>query len=176
MDLRVQDYMMAIYTPWLVKIMLLITCMGSAWAFIILCTVASSYLQYRRKTIEAIFLNVALFSSWGTMEWLKVFIERSRPLGEALSVARGYSFPSGHAMLSLVFYGFLANLILSPARRSKKAWWGAIGIYILIFIIGFSRLYLNVHYTSDVLAGYLLGTVFLVAGIKGMKWAKERQA
>jgi len=175
LDMQVQGYMLAINSPWPVKIMLLITYLGSPWAFIILCTVASTYLQHRRKTLEAIFLNIALFSSWGTMEWLKMFIERNRPLGEALTVASGYSFPSGHAMLSLVFYGFLANLMLSSARRRKRFWWGAIGLYLLILIIGFSRMYLNVHYTSDVLAGYLFGMVLLVASIEAMKWFKKKR-
>lgn len=175
LDLRVQDNMQAVNHPWLVKIMLITTYLGSPWTFVILCAMVSIYLQSQRKTVEAVFLNIALFSSWGTMEWLKVLVERSRPLGEALTIARGYSFPSGHAMLSLVFYGFLANLMLSQARRSEIAWWGALGLYLLILIIGFSRIYLNVHYASDVLAGYLFGVLFLVAAIKGMKWTKKHQ-
>lgn len=174
LDLRVQDYVQTINSPGLVKIMSLITYMGSPWVFVILCALTSSYLWYRGKKLETIFLNVTLFSTWGIMEGLKHLFERSRPAGEALTVASGYSFPSGHAMLSFAFYGFLAALLLKYGRGNRQSWLGAITLYILVLLIGLSRIYLNVHYLSDVVAGFLFSIIVLALSLKGMKLVQNR--
>lgn len=174
LDLRVHDYVQTINNPWLVKIMILITYMGFPWTFVILCVLISSYLCYRRKTLETIFLISTLISAWGIMEGLKYLFERSRPAGEALTVASGYSFPSGHAMISMAFYGFLAALLLKYGRGNRQAWLGATALYILVLLIGLSRIYLNVHYLSDVMAGFLFGVIVLAVNLKAMKWMQNR--
>lgn len=169
LDLRVQDYMQTINSPLLAKIMIVITYMGFPWTFVILCALISSYLFYRRETLETIILNTTLISTWGIMEGLKYLFERSRPAGEALTVASGYSFPSGHAMISIAFYGFLAALLLKHGRGRRQAWLGAIALYVLVLLIGLSRIYLNVHYLSDVVAGFLFGIIVLAVNLKVMK-------
>jgi len=90
-------------------------------------------------------------------------------------VATGYSFPSGHAMVSLCFYGMLAFLI---ARRVKK-WQYRYGIAILtmffIAAIGVSRIYLGVHYPSDIAAGFAAGAVWLTFTISLLWWWEEQR-
>lgn len=174
LDLRVQDYMQTLISSWLVKAMTFVSYMGSPWVFVALCVLISSYLWYRRKKLETIFLNVTLLSAWATMEGLKDLFERSRPAGEALTVASGYSFPSGHAMLSMAFYGFLAALLLKYGRGSNQARFGAIALFILVLLIGFSRIYLNVHYLSDVMAGFLFGAIVLAVNLKAMKLVQNQ--
>lgn len=173
LDRLAYQWVHTVHAPWLINIMLVITYMGFSLTYIILAAAVSCYLLYRRQVWEAVFLNISLFSAWGLMGLLKNWFERSRPTGEVLTAAGGYSFPSGHAMLSMAFYGFLASLLLSRSS-SKWAPLGAISLYILVFLIGFSRIYLNVHYLSDVLAGFIFGFICLILSLKGMEAVRRR--
>lgn len=74
----------------------------------------------------------------------------------------GYSFPSGHSMVSMAFYGFLIYLIYNNIKNKYIKWILISSLSILIILIGISRIYLGVHYTSDVLAGFLLSISYLV--------------
>ncbi len=86
-----------------------------------------------------------------------------------------WPFPSGHAMLSLDFYGFLAALLLEYGGRvNKPAWLGAVSLYILVLLIGLSRIYLNIHYLSDVMAGFLFSIIILTLSLKAMKLVQDR--
>ncbi len=93
---------------------------------------------------------------------LKNIIQRPRPIEYRIINANGYSFPSGHSMVSMAFYGFLIYLIY---RNVKNKYIKVISILILstlILLIGVSRIYLGVHYTSDVIGGFLLSMSYLV--------------
>ena len=167
LDRLVYQWVHTVQIPWLINIMLIITYMGFSVTFLILSALISVYLLFERRLWETMFLNASLYTAWALMGLLKNWFERSRPAGEALTVAGGYSFPSGHAMLAMAFYGFLASLLIHSGSR-----WGRIGaglLYILIILIAFSRIYLNVHYLSDVLAGLLFGSICLIVSLKAMK-------
>lgn len=92
---------------------------------------------------------------------LKWIIARPRPPLIHLVAEKTLSFPSGHAMASFTFYGYL--IILIWESKWKKAWKIASTCFLslLILAIGYSRIYLNVHYVSDVIAGYLIAFLFL---------------
>lgn len=92
----------------------------------------------------------------------KVIIARPRPDINRLVDETGYSFPSGHAITSMAFYGYLIYLIYKYVDNRKIKIPLMIFLILLIPIIGLSRIYLGVHYTSDVLGGFLLGTVYLI--------------
>jgi undecaprenyl-diphosphatase len=106
---------------------------------------------------------------------LKRIFHRPRPTWDLpILTARGWSFPSGHAMGSLVAYGMLVYLIgrtMEPARR-RVALGGCAAV--LVLLIGLSRMYLGVHYFSDVIAGYAAGTVWLTACITGLEIVRRR--
>lgn len=172
LDEMIYQLVQTIHVPWLVNIMLVITYMGFSLTFLFLTAIVSLFLLYRQKVLEAVFLNISLFSAWSLMAILKNWFERSRPVGETLTIAGGYSFPSGHAMLALAFYGFLASLWLSRSD-SRQARLGAISLYVLVFLIGLSRIYLNVHYLSDVLAGFIFGFICLTISLRAMKAVKR---
>lgn len=89
----------------------------------------------------------------------KLLVHRFRPEGGAI-VETDFSFPSGHATIAVAFYGFLAYFLFK--KTAKKAIFAS--ALFIILLIGFSRLYLGVHYVSDVLAGYLVGLLALIAG------------
>lgn len=101
---------------------------------------------------------------------LKMLFNRPRPLIPLLKEAAGLSFPSGHAMMSFSFYGLLIYLVW---QNVKKVWVRNVAIvllFLLILLIGFSRIYLRVHYASDVLAGYCVGIIWLVLAL----WVTRR--
>ncbi len=107
---------------------------------------------------------------------LKVLVHRPRPVfAQAFAAAPGWSFPSGHSMGTLVGYGMLAYLIMLRTRgRTRLAI--PLAAAALVSLIGFSRLYLGVHYFSDVIGGYAAGVVWLSACVTGLEVARRRRA
>ncbi|NMC85468.1 MAG: phosphatase PAP2 family protein [Anaerolineaceae bacterium] len=102
---------------------------------------------------------------------LKNIFHRSRPVfPQAFLVDTGYSFPSGHTMISLAFYGAVAYIALTYIKsRNWKAFTVTAAVVISV-LIGFSRLYLGVHYLTDVLAGWAAGGLWLAVCILGDYW------
>lgn len=95
---------------------------------------------------------------------LKHFFERARPLDQVLP-ASGYSFPSGHAFASTVFYGMMVYLVWRlTGRRWARALASVLGVGAFL-AIGLSRVYLNVHYLTDVLAGWAAALAWLIASL-----------
>lgn len=97
---------------------------------------------------------------------LKQLLQRPRPTGYRIIDETGYSFPSGHSMVSMAFYGYLIYLIYKNVKQPYLKWISISVLTILIPAIGISRIYLGVHYTSDVLAGFLISTAYLILFIK----------
>ena len=97
---------------------------------------------------------------------IKNIIQRQRPISNRIINETGYSFPSGHSMASMVFYGFLIYLINKNVKNKYVKFILTILLTLLIMLIGISRIYLGVHYTSDVLAGFLLGIIHVYVIIK----------
>lgn len=93
---------------------------------------------------------------------LKRIICRPRPDVVKLINQGGYSFPSGHAMASTAFYGYLIYLLWKSNFSKTYKYIGTVFLILLIFTICFSRVYLGVHYTSDVIAGICLSTIHLI--------------
>jgi undecaprenyl-diphosphatase len=121
---------------------------------------------------------VAAFSGAAFLDrWLKLAIHRPRPAyAAALLHHPTWSFPSGHAMGSLVGYGMLAYVLVlrvGGPRRTKTLI--VLGAALLIAAIGVSRLYLGVHYLSDVLGGYAAGMLWLSLCIVGVEMARRWQ-
>jgi len=96
-------------------------------------------------------------SSLLLMIMLKQLFKRKRPLAPIIPAVKGKSFPSGHAIIAVNFYGLLLYTILQFNFNPSLKMLSAIFIPLLIFAIGFSRVYLQVHYASDVLAGFIIG-------------------
>lgn len=91
----------------------------------------------------------------------KIIFRRNRPLLIALIKETGYSYPSGHAMISILFFGTISYLVSKSNLKYKNIIRVVIGIFIII--IGISRIYLGVHYASDIIGGYLLGLIVLLS-------------
>lgn len=100
---------------------------------------------------------------------IKFIMQRPRPTEFRIIEETGYSFPSGHSMVSLAFYGYLIYLIYRYIKNKYVKWTLITILSILICLIGISRIYLGVHYTSDVLGGFLLSISYLVIYISSIK-------
>jgi membrane-associated phospholipid phosphatase len=101
---------------------------------------------------------------------LKTSFHRNRPDMPLLQKVSGYSFPSGHSLMGVVFYGLLIYIVRHEVLdRWKKNVYTAL-LILLILLIGFSRIYLRVHYPSDVIAGFSVGFIWLV----GSLWIIDR--
>ena len=93
---------------------------------------------------------------------LKIIVQRPRPTEYRIINETGYSFPSGHSMVSMAFYGFLIYLIYKNIKNKYFKISLMLILSILIIMIGISRIYLGVHYTSDVCAGFLVSLSYLI--------------
>ena len=114
------------------------------------------------KDRRGIFLNISAIASVGINYVLKQIIRRDRPDGLRLVEQGGFSFPSGHTMISVCVYGYLLYLVNSSVKNKILKYILSTILVILILSIGISRVYVGVHYFSDVLAGYLLASVILI--------------
>jgi undecaprenyl-diphosphatase len=135
-------------------------------------------LAWRRRWL-AFWGWAAAFVGGSLLDWmLKTIVHRPRPpYAEAYYRATGFSFPSGHAMMSLVAFGMLAYLLVAFRVRGRGARIAVATVAVgLIVLIGFSRLYLGVHYFSDVVGGYAAGTVWVAACASGVDVARRRRA
>ena len=130
----------------------------------IVWAIASLVLITNKRIAVIVVSNLVLIALLNNI--LKLIVRRARPTGFRLVEETGYSFPSGHSMVSMAFYGYLIYLIYKNVKNKKLRWTLMTGFGILIFIIGMSRIYLGVHYTSDVFAGFLFSLGYLVVYIK----------
>jgi undecaprenyl-diphosphatase len=123
-------------------------------------------IKYRRWLTYASVLSINLLLCWLANEGLKRIFVRPRPNIHRIVKVGGYSFPSGHSMVSFCFYGFVLYIIIANSRNGITKLVFSILIPLLILSIGLSRIYLGVHYTSDVLSGFLGGLFCLSIFIK----------
>ena len=127
---------------------------------IIVITVAVFIIVKNKKIGGLITLNLAISVILNVI--LKNILQRERPTEYRLIEETGYSFPSGHSMVSMAFYGFIIYLIYKYVKNNKIKYTLISVLTFLIILIGISRIYLGVHYTSDVLAGYLISIAYLI--------------
>ena len=162
LDVRLANWLHEHARPPLTRLILVITTLGSSLVLIPLAATAALWLYRRRRAAEAAFVVLALGGALALNGILKSVFERERPsFADPLAEASWFSFPSGHASASIAVYGALA-LLGARALRSWRARGACLGTAAaLVVLIGFSRLYLGVHYLSDVLAGFSLGLVWL---------------
>lgn len=97
---------------------------------------------------------------------LKFLIQRPRPEGFSLVVESGFSFPSGHSMVAMAFYGLLAYLAWRYEKDRILRWVWLVSLVSIVLMVGISRIYLGVHYASDVIAGFCISAAWLVLYIK----------
>ena len=113
-----------------------------------------------KKIGTSIIINLGTITILNVL--LKGILQRPRPIEYRIINESGYSFPSGHSMVSMAFYGYLIYLIYKYIKNKYLKYTLITILSALIIIIGTSRIYLGVHYTSDVIAGFLISISYLV--------------
>ncbi|PLR98840.1 phosphatase PAP2 family protein [Bacillus sp. T33-2] len=161
----VQSYI----SPKITSIVSAITFLGSV-RFIAFCVIfIFIILLMAKKTALALF--IACSSALGAVfnVFLKSVFKRERPDIQRLVEETSYSFPSGHSMGSFIFYGAVGYIIVLTAKSKRLSVLGAGLMAILIIAIGISRIYLGVHYPSDVIGGFCAGGAWLMICIIGFR-------
>lgn len=163
-DVRVANALAVFRDPELIRFFTWVTLLGK-WQIIVgflLIASALFFMWHRKKFIIPLWVTVAGAELLSFLS--KIMVHRQRPPG-AFYIEDSFSFPSGHATIAIAFYGFCAYVLFRALTKWKwKINVAAVSI-IVIALIGFSRLYLGVHYVSDVWGGYLIGALWLLLGI-----------
>ena len=174
-DSAVIDFLKGIESATLDQIMFYITEMGSVWFISLISVGMLLYLWFAKKDKPGILFFIIAVGGGGLLtQILKYYYQRGRPSINPEIDAVGFSFPSGHSLGSLIFYGFLIYLLAkSQQPKTVKNIFGVTGV-VIILLIGISRIYLGAHFPSDVVAGFLGGAMWLMLSLLALEWVKWR--
>ncbi len=161
-DHKVSSWVHNMRKPALTKFILVATEFGSVWGYLLLILLITWYVHIKEKGWRITLEILAVLSTAGAMSFiLKWIMDRERPQEVQMIEAGGLSFPSGHSMSSIAFYGFLIYLGWIHFRSKGVKITLTIALSLFILLIGFTRVYLGVHYPSDVAAGFAAGLGWL---------------
>ena len=165
-DAWFDNFLLSIRTPFILHIFNAVTLLGNTIVVVTITGIAGIFLLFSKQSKAYVAGLVAAVIGAGSADYImKTIIERARPSGLIPStIETSFSFPSGHATAGMALYGFLAYILCKLYPRHAPIIVTVATIVILA--IGFSRLYLGVHFPSDVYAGYLLGGLWLLIGIE----------
>ena len=149
---------MHIRAAWLTPIMQSISDLAHPVVLVVMLLVIEVFAPGRRPGLCAA-VNLVLATLLNLL--LKTLIQRPRPEGYRLVAESGFSFPSGHSMVAMAFYGLLIWMVWRHEKDSLVRRLGVIGFGLVIVLVGLSRIYLGVHYASDVLAGFCASIAWL---------------
>lgn len=158
-DIAVYNAISLTITPTITAFFKLFTHCGDWMVMIPICIILIITLKNKNQKI-AILLNLMIIFVLNQL--MKIVFNRARPSENMLIEASGYSFPSGHSMVSMAFYGFLIYLAYKNIENKLIRNLTCIGLTLLILIIGISRIYLGVHFASDVAGGFCVSIAYLM--------------
>ena len=183
LDTSTLNFVEQIRSPFLTLFFKAVTFTGE-WYFVLGVLILISLFFIITKTSRfnlAARLNLDVFVLWATTIGglgaafvLKEIFHRIRPVG-GLIAETSSSFPSAHAVVSVAFYAFVFYLLARNSKCCFSKYLLISGVFIAPILLGFSRLYLGVHYLSDVLAGYALGDVWFLIGVYGIKFINRKR-
>lgn len=175
-DVTVMEWFHTHATPTGYRIFSTVTDLGSPLTVIALTLGIAAVLVVERQRVLLVAWLVALAGGGLLDEILKITIRRPRPPYAAEFLQHfSFSFPSGHSIGSFLAYGMLAYLVVLHVRSHAVRVIAVLTAATLVGLIGFSRIYLGVHYFSDVVAGYATGVVWVSSCISGAEIARRRR-
>lgn len=142
----------------LTPIVKVVTHVGGAKIVFVLTVLAIILIKGLKNKL---FLLTGVVGTAGLNVVLKHIVQRERPNINRLIPEKGYSFPSGHSMMSMAFYGMLIFLIFKYVKNTALKWTLIVILTILLSTIGITRIYLGVHYPSDVIGGFVVSLTYL---------------
>ena len=170
LDLTISATLHAWATPAATAVFVLITDLATPVTIGVLVVLVTLLHALRRQWLHVLMWLVTVVGGEALSQLLKSIFARPRPVFEyPLLLARGFSFPSGHAMSALLLYGMLAYFAILRLRSWSGRSAVVVGTAVLVLLIGISRLYLGMHFLSDVIAGYAAAGVWLSTCITAME-------
>jgi undecaprenyl-diphosphatase len=170
-DLVVQSWVHGFTRPWLTEVMLALSWIGSPAVLTAAVTLVAGLLWWRGLKDDALLLGAAALGGMALDEVMKLHFKRLRPdVPWAFVHEHSFSFPSGHSVLAMVLCGVI---VYKTQDKLSSNWAKAalmVGAFLMVVGIGVSRVYLGVHYPSDVAGGYFVGAVWLAAVIGSDLW------
>ena len=164
-DQTIYQMVMTVKTPFVTSFFKVITNFGNA--FWLIAIVLLLYLFYSKRPYSIWMLSNLIMITLLNLGLKSIFM-RPRPEGIRMIEESGYSFPSGHSMISMACYGLLAYLAFKKIQRPTLRFFICGLCFLLILLVGVSRIYLGVHYASDVLAGFAFSISYLMVFIMGV--------
>lgn len=170
LDILINQKVSLMWNPFLNKLMLFITNIASIEGLVFLSIVLSLFLIYNKRWKNIILLGLSFAFGYLLKTVIRLFVHRERPI-DALVPVLGYSFPSGHAVMSTIFFLVLLFSIKNKIKNKILRNIFIIFNILIILLIGFSRIYLHAHWFSDIITGIILGIacVFAVFRLKFLK-------
>lgn len=177
-DMRVTRMVQSFHTPVFTNAMIAVSWFGYAPQSVLIVILGVLALVVLHKRKGALQLAVSCTFAFGLTYILKLLVHSPRPNASQVRVflqLHDYSFPSGHVVFYVVFFGFLWYLVYTLSRSYKRTV-GLILLGIPIATIGYSRVFLGEHWISDVVGGYILGCLILMACIRLEQWEASTHA
>jgi len=173
LDIRMANLFLLFRTGALTNFFTWVTVLGKSQVIVFFIVITAALLLLWRKKYYILPLATSAAGSAAFTSLGKLAFHRPRP-AMAIYAENSFSFPSGHATIAIAFYGFAAYLLM----RFTPGWNRKVNIFfaavLIILAIGFSRIYLGVHYISDVWSGYLVGSLWLIIAIAFSEWLRQR--
>ena len=172
-DQAIQSWVHGLASPTLTEVMRGLSWIGSPFVLAPAVALAAALLWWRKFKDDAVLVTAAALGGVALDEVMKLHFQRSRPdLPWAFVHEHSFSFPSGHSVLAIVMYGVI---VYKTQDKLHSKWTKAalmVAAFLMVAGIGLSRVYLGVHYPSDVAAGYFVGAVWLAAVIGSDLWVQ----
>jgi len=177
-DLKISHELQEVENPVFSRVMEGVSALGDTWMGMVMIGTVFAFLLARGRVLEGVFV-LATTTNFALTSVIKVLVGRPRPpdffldTSDIFQPVNQFSFPSGHVLFFVVFFGFLAYLAwLHLTGYVRTLVLSACGI--LILLIGASRVYLGAHWASDVLGSYVIGALWLLFLILGYQLASQR--
>jgi len=179
LDIEVTAWFFNLRTPFLNKAFYYFTQIGTVYGVTAGTVLVGLVLLWQRRGFHLLALLISVLGSSLSMYYSKIYFHRERPLNVAYYIPENsFSFPSGHATSAMALAGLICYFFLIEIENKKLR----LGLFFLgvsyILLIGLSRIYLGVHFLTDVAAGYLLGLLWVIVAIGLMEYSaisKEKQ-
>lgn len=160
-DLTIYNFIISFKNDFLTNFLKVITLFGGEY-IILLITFSFLFIK-NKKFFLSLFIDMILIVLFNY--FLKLIFLRERPIDLMIINETGYSYPSGHSMVAVSFYGFILFLIWKMNIKKVYKYLFSFVIVLLMILIGISRIYLGVHFPSDVIGGYSISLCYLIVYI-----------
>lgn len=176
LDKKVSVLFYNIRTPGVSQFLYYFTQLGNVYGVVLVTLLAVIYFIRKQRRFHLVALLVSVLGSGVFMHFSKLYFSRDRPLDVAYYITEAsYSFPSGHATAAMALEGLLVYFLISSVRSRRTRFVGSVIGFIYILLIGLSRIYLGVHFLTDVTAGYMVGFLWLLLSIALMEYLALRK-